>query len=172
MYIDRTVIGKSTPLLHRIIYAAAGVLISFVVVSLLVKVTIVQEDAMSPTLEKGDIVFFFRFATPKQGDIVFYRHPIQTDRHGIRRVLAVEGSSISIQNKTVSVDLKRSSIKFRHTDNRIFPADFSYRDNMPQQTVPEEHLFLVGDNFEESYDSRFFGAVHKNLVVGRLFLSF
>ncbi len=172
MYIDRTSTKKKTPVLHRIIFITAGFLFSLIVTSLLVRVVIVQEESMSPSLNKGDVVFFFKPGSPEPGDIVFYKNPVQTDRSGISRVVAGPGSSVEIRDKTVLVDKQRSPVSYKHSDNRIFPEDFSYRDNMPVTTVKEEHLFIIGDNFDRSYDSRYFGQLHSGLIKGVMFFSF
>jgi type IV secretory pathway protease TraF len=54
------------------------------------------------------------------------------------------------------------------TDTRIFPMSFSYRDNYPVVKLKRSQIFVIGDNFDSSMDSRFFGPLDEDLLVGKL----
>ncbi|MFW5808694.1 MAG: signal peptidase I, partial [Spirochaetota bacterium] len=131
----------------------------------------ISEQAMSPALQKGDIVVFMRFIPPRTGDIVLYIDPLQHDTKGVRRVTAEPGSTVRITDKTVFVNSKTSEQPFQMRDDRIFPASFSSRDNLEPLTVPDGHYFLMGDNFDRSSDSRRYGSVPRDSIVGVLILS-
>jgi signal peptidase I len=169
MYIDRRPGKKTTPLHYIAIFIISGFLFSFTVGKILITSTIVNENTMSPTLEKGDVVFFFKLLTPKTGNIVLYTNPAQNESRGILRVAAVSNEIVELKEKQLIINSKPSPINFNIQDRRIFPENVSHRDSMPPVQIPAKSFFLIGDNFDRSYDSRFFGTVHKKNIVGVLF---
>lgn len=108
---------------------------------------------------------------PERGDIVVFKYPINPAQDYIKRVVGVEGDQIEIKNKKVYVNgdpLDESYAIF--LDSNILPAGNQPRDNMGAKTVPPNSLFVMGDNRDNSYDSRFWNFVDLNAVKGKAFI--
>ncbi len=101
------------------------------------------------------------FRDPKPGDLVIFEFPEDPSRDFIKRCIAVAGQTVEINNKAVYVDGKPvdNMPGVKHMDSRELPRRFSKRDNFGPYTVPPGHIFVMGDNRDNSYDSRFWGAV-------------
>ncbi|MBF0516628.1 MAG: signal peptidase I [Nitrospirae bacterium] len=104
---------------------------------------------------------------PKKGDIIVFKYPEDLNRDFIKRVIAVGGDIVEVVDKEVYVNHVKLVEPFtQHTDtsmrNGIPP-----RDNMEPRRVPEGKYFVMGDNRDNSQDSRFWGFVDENLVRGK-----
>ncbi|MCD6161147.1 MAG: signal peptidase I [candidate division Zixibacteria bacterium] len=112
---------------------------------------------------------------PKPGDIVIFKYPKNPNINYIKRCIAIEGQTIEIKDKVLYVDgeIVPMPLTGKHTDNRIIPYQGNMisrggiRDNMPLITVPKGKLFMMGDNRDNSSDSRFWGYLDRDLVAGR-----
>ncbi|NKB70993.1 MAG: signal peptidase I [Candidatus Latescibacteria bacterium] len=111
-------------------------------------------------------------AEPEPGDLLVFRHPDQIDRLYLKRCLATAGQVVEIRNKAVYVDgVRQADPPFsKYIDARIFPGSRKPRDNFGPQTVPQGHLFVLGDNRDNSRDSRHWGVLNRDMVVGRPFV--
>lgn len=111
------------------------------------------------------------FKQPQRGDIVVFKFPIEPEKDFIKRVVGVAGDVIEGHNKTIYVNgkplVENYTIK---TDPHIFPAGTQARDNFGPITVPENSLFVMGDNRDQSFDSRFWGFVDLRMVSGKAFM--
>jgi signal peptidase I len=106
--------------------------------------------------------------SPKRGDVVVFTYPEDRSKDFIKRVIGIGGDTVQIRNKVVYVNGER--IKDSHAffqDKAIIPGTFSPRDNFGPVTVPKDSYFVMGDNRDRSYDSRFWGFVKKNDLIGR-----
>ncbi len=106
---------------------------------------------------------------PQPGDIVIFRSPVDPDRDLIKRCVAVGGQTVEIVNKTLYVDgqpLADPSLA-KYTDRAVYPAAFNPRDNFGPFAVPEGHFFMMGDNRDNSADSRYWRSVPKDLIKGK-----
>ncbi len=108
----------------------------------------------------------------KRGDVIVFIFPLDHSKDFIKRVIGLGGDTIQIINKKVYVNgkLYHEPPGVQHIDPRILPADLSPRDNMGPIKVPKGKLFVMGDNRDESYDSRFWGFVPVKNVLGKAFL--
>lgn len=112
---------------------------------------------------------------PKPGDIVIFRHvePNKPVVNYIKRCIAIEGQTIEVKNKQVYVDGKLVPLPVdgKHEDASTYPFTPSVfggrRDNMPPTKVPPGKLFMMGDNRDNSSDSRFWGFLDREQVLGR-----
>ena len=111
---------------------------------------------------------FPAFRKPRPGDIVVFRFPVDPRKDFIKRCVAVSGQTVEIRDKALYVDGKRRDEPFaRHTDPGVLPGETSQRDNFGPLTLPEGTVFMMGDNRDNSLDSRFWGPLPISLVKGK-----
>jgi len=108
-------------------------------------------------------------AAPRSGDVVVFRYPLDPERAYIKRCLAIAGQVVEIRDKVVYVDGYRVAdpLFSKYVDARIFPGTRNPRDNYGPERVPVGAVFVVGDNRDNSRDSRHWGFLPANLVIGR-----
>lgn len=108
---------------------------------------------------------------PERRDIVVFKYPINPEQDYIKRVIGVEGDTIEIKDKKVYVNGEPQEEDYTiFLDKRILPGSLQPRDNMGPITVPENSLFVMGDNRDNSYDSRFWKFVDLKAVKGKAFV--
>lgn len=111
------------------------------------------------------------FKKPKRGDIVVFKYPMDPKKDFIKRVIGVAGDVVMIRDKEVFVNGKRIEQDYAiHLDSHVIPAELQPRDNFGPVTVPDHSLFVMGDNRDHSYDSRFWGFVDLDAVKGKAFV--
>jgi len=110
----------------------------------------------------------FDFSQPEHDDIIVFEYPVDPSKDFIKRVIGLPGDTIEIKNKIVirnGEELEEPYIQ--HTDQLILPTK---RDNMASLTVPEGSYFVMGDNRDESHDSRFWGFVPRENILGKAWI--
>ena len=108
---------------------------------------------------------------PERGDIVVFKYPQNPEKDYIKRVVGIEGDEVNIVDKQLYVNGEPVTHEYaKFTDNTVFPAWRNPRDNLGPVTVPEDSLFVMGDNRDNSHDSRFWGFVDLNDVKGEAFV--
>ncbi len=129
-----------------------------------VRLSHVPTRAMLPTIHPGDYVWWNPFAytgdaKPKVGEVAVYR----TDALFIKRVVAGPGDTIEMRNNVVFLNQKRREERYIILDPEV-PAVRSFG----PVTVPANSYFFLGDNRDNSNDSRFQGSIDENRIVGRM----
>jgi signal peptidase I len=105
---------------------------------------------------------------PRPGDIIVFRYPEDVRKDFIKRCVAVEGQIIEIKDKALYVNGARRNEPFAmHVDEHVLPREISPRDNFGPITVPRGCIFMMGDNRDNSLDSRFWGPLPIDLVKGK-----
>ncbi len=133
-----------------------------------------DNDAMQGGFYAGDYVLTskisYKLNTPKVGDIVVFDHPFRAGEKAARRIIAIEGQTVETVGKMVYVDGEPLSepVTVQHLDYRILPPNFSNRDYSPPQQVPPAHVYVLGDNRDQSEDSRDFGFVPASSIQGKV----
>ena len=118
--------------------------------------------SMEPHIRSGEYVmintFAYRIGTPRRGDIVAFRHEGDARAIFIKRVIGVPGDRVTVDRGQVYVDGRKLAEPYVvHGDDRSFA----------EITVPGRCVYVLGDNRAESEDSRFFGPVSDDLLIGR-----
>jgi signal peptidase I len=136
------------------------------------KFYIIPAGSMSPTMEVGDHFVvntkFHEKEGPNRGDIVVFRYPVDPSKDFIKRVIGLSGDVIEIKNKVVFINGQPQKEEYvKHTDSKILPPAVSPRDNTGPLVVPPHSLFTMGDNRDESYDSRFWKFVETSSLKGK-----
>jgi signal peptidase I len=105
---------------------------------------------------------------PKRGDIVVFKYPEDTNRDFIKRVIAIGGDVVEAKNKEVLVNGEKLTEPYvQHVDDVIKPRGMDKRDNFAPISVPKGAVFVMGDNRDQSYDSRFWGFVETTQIKGK-----
>jgi signal peptidase I len=105
---------------------------------------------------------------PRPGDIIVFRYPVDLTKDFIKRCVAVEGQTLEIRDKVLYVDgRKRDEPYALHMDERVLPREVGPRDNFGPIIVPRGSIFMMGDNRDNSLDSRFWGPLPVDLVKGK-----
>jgi len=139
----------------------AAIVVSAVVRSWFLQGYTIPSLSMEDTLLLGDCVLVEKTsaALPKPGDVVVFESPEDPDRTFIKRCVAVAGQRIEVRDKVLFVDGERlPDPRFsKYLDARILPETRGQRDNLSARTVPAGHVFVMGDNRDNSRDSRHWG---------------
>lgn len=168
-----------------------AILLTVVIRGLIVQAFRIPTGSMENTLLVGDFLFvnklvygseidigagghriiYYRFPAirqPHRGDVIVFRYPDDPSRDFIKRCVAVEGQTLEIRDKVLYInDVPQKEPYVIHSDDRIIPREVSARDNFGPTVVPRGHIFMMGDNRDNSHDSRFWGPLPLNLIKGK-----
>jgi signal peptidase I len=107
------------------------------------------------------------FRAPERGDIIVFRFPKNPSEDFIKRIIGIPGDVIQIKNKQVFVNgVPYNNPHAIFQDPRVMPASWGLRDNFGPVKVPPDSYFVMGDNRDFSYDSRYWGVVKKSAILG------
>ena len=119
----------------------------------------------------GHRLFYYRFPAfrqPEQGDIIVFRYPENPRQDFIKRCVALAGQTVEIKNKELYVDgIRQVEPYVIHIDPRVLPREITQRDNFGPFKVPPGTIFMMGDNRDNSHDSRFWGPLPVGLIKGK-----
>jgi signal peptidase I len=111
------------------------------------------------------------FGKPQRGDIIVFRFPEDEEKDFIKRIVGTPGDTIQLRNKAVLVNgvvLDDKSFTQR-IDPGVIDGTINPRDNFGPVTVPDGAYFVMGDNRDQSLDSRFWGFVLEEKIRGKAF---
>ncbi|MCD6594682.1 signal peptidase I [bacterium] len=137
-----------------------------ILLALILRATIIQaftipSGSMEDTLLIGDFLLgekiTYHFRPPRREEIIIFEHPKMPGRDLIKRCVAVEGDTVEVKNKDLFINGKKVPLApgGKHIDPRFYPQ----RDNFGPYIVPKDCVFAMGDNRDNSDDSRFWGPV-------------
>jgi signal peptidase I len=159
-----------------------ALLIALAVRSSVVQAFWVPSGSMLPTIQIGDHIFVNKLAYSvrlplvgtqlmkvgdlHRGDVIVFISPIDRSTDLIKRVIAIPGDTVQVKDKKVLVNGEAVPDSHAHfSDSSISPN--TPRDNMPPLQVPEGKFFVMGDNRDRSYDSRFWGLANISDIKGK-----
>ena len=140
----------------------------------------IPSESMLPTLVVGDRLlvnkflygvkwpfthtYIFKGSEPQRNDVIVFQYPRNPDIDYIKRIVGVPGDVIEVRNKQLIRNGQPVDEPFiRHSDRRVEPV----RDNFGPVKVPEGQYFVMGDNRDNSQDSRFWGFVERSAIHGK-----
>jgi signal peptidase I len=143
----------------------------------------IPSESMRDTLLVGDFLFVNKFEfgpkipfthvrlpglrAPHRGDVIVFQFPQDPSKDFIKRCIATGNQTLQVVDKQVAVDGEKLNEPYTiHTDPTVRPAGFEFRDNYGPYTVPAGELFMMGDNRDNSNDSRYWGPLQMDLVKG------
>lgn len=172
----------------RLIREYAEAIITALLLALFIRAYIIQafkipSGSMIPTLLVGDHILvnkfiygtkipfldrrFLIFKKPEKGDIIVFKYPENPKKDFIKRVMATEGDIIESRNKIIYVNGKAVIEPYAlHGDISVRPRGNDPRDNFGPLIVPKNKIFVMGDNRDQSYDSRYWGFVDVKDIKG------
>ena len=179
--------NKKSGLRENIEAIVIAILLALFIRTFVVQAFKIPSGSMKETLQIGDHILVNKFIygiklpfvqktvipikEPKKDDIIVFRYPENPKLDFIKRVVGTEGDVIEVRNKKLYVNdelvVKDYAI---HTDPHIIPAVYNKRDNFGPVIVPADSLFVMGDNRDNSKDSRFWGFVNLKAVKGKAFM--
>ena len=106
----------------------------------------------------------YRFHSPKRGEVIVFHNPRLPSQLYIKRIIGLPGEQVEIREGKVYIDGKELE------ENSDFP-EIPYSDNC-SVTVPPDHYFVLGDNRNHSSDSRSFGPIPRDDIVGKVWLCY
>jgi len=131
---------------------------------------IVSGSSMVPTFENGDYLIIdkisYELGTPKRDDVVVFRYPNDTTKFFIKRIIGLPNETVDIKGNDVTI------INEEHKEGFKLDQPFvkNPANNDTHLQLKNDEYFVMGDNRNASSDSRYWGAVKRNLLSGRAFL--
>ena len=144
----------------------------------------IPSESMCDTLLVGDFLFVNKLEygpkvpfthvrlpgmrAPRRGDVIVFEFPPDPSKDFIKRCIGTPGHTLEVRHKDVWEDGRKLAEPYvKHIDELEHPASYDNRDNYRAPKVARGELFMMGDNRDNSYDSRFWGTVPMDLVKGR-----
>ena len=173
----------------RLLREYAEAIITALILALIIRAYVIQafkipSGSMVPTLLIGDHILVNKFIygtkipfsdkqvlmfkKPARGDIIVFKYPENPRKDFIKRVVGIENDKIESRNKKIYVNGKAVIEPYAyHFDSNIRPGGNDPRDNFGPLIVPKGKVFVMGDNRDQSYDSRYWGFVDLKEIKGK-----
>ncbi len=181
-------LGKNKSVFREYFEAiCVAILLALFIRTFVVQAFKIPSGSMLPTLLIGDHLLVNKFIygirvpftgkilvpikSPKHGDVVVFRFPKDRSIDYIKRVVGTAGDTVEIKDKKVFINGQAIEDPHAHfTSPAVLDANASPRDNLGPILVPEQRIFVMGDNRDNSYDSRFWGFVDQRDILGKAFI--
>jgi signal peptidase I len=165
------------------LFVAVGALVvAFLIRQFLVQAFYIPSESMEPTLMVGDRLLVnklsYKTHDVHRGDILVFETPPNvdiTEKDLIKRVVALPGETVELRDGTIYIDDRQLTEPYTAPGSTTTSLGWVQGCANPQSevnrcTVPAGHIFVMGDNRNHSRDSRVFGPISEDLIVGRAFL--
>ena len=158
-----------------LVVIAVALLVAFLVRTFVIAHFVVEGESMYSTLDTNDRVFVnklsYRLHDPNRGDVVVL-HQVTgaSERDLIKRVIGLPGESVEVRNCTVLIDGR--VLNEPYLDPEVVTPTDCGGDYLLDGVVPDNHVFVMGDNRGGSQDSRVIGPINEDDLVGRAFVVF
>jgi signal peptidase I len=130
----------------------------------------IPSGSMQPTLEVGDHLMcnqlYYRYNDPERGHLIIFKYPLDESMDYIKRIVAIPGDTVMTRGNELYINGRKTEEPYAvYTDENLEPGDFI--PDFGPITVGEGEYFVMGDNRNNSEDSRFFGAVKRHKIQGK-----
>lgn len=146
-----------------------AVVAAFLIRGLVVQAFKIPSGSMKPTLQIGDHIlvskFIYRFTDVKRGDVIVFKYPRDEKKDFIKRVVGLPGERIELKGTTIYINGEPLKEDYAYYNSMI-----GLRNGFGPVQVPHGHLFVMGDNRDNSKDSRFWGFLDEKKIKGKAFL--
>ena len=166
-----------------------AVILALIIRTFLVQAFKIPSGSMEDTLAIGDHILvskfiygtkipftstrLLKFRDPRRGDVIVFEYPEDPSKDYIKRVVGTPGDEVQVINKKVFVNGKPYENPHEiHKEKEVIPKEQNQRDNFGPVKVPENSYFVMGDNRDRSYDSRFWGFVSNDKIKGLAFIKY
>ena len=161
-----------------------AVLIALFIRAFVVQAFKIPSSSMEPTLLVGDYLLvnkfiygiripytdrkLFQFKKPQRGDVIVFIFPLDPSKDFIKRVIGTEGEKVEIIHNRIYINDRLINDPWGHFEKNSFSTSYLQRmENSGPVVVPKDSLFVLGDNRDNSEDSRFWGFLNVNAVLGK-----
>ncbi len=132
---------------------------------------VVSGESMDSTFDNGNYLIVdelsYRFNNPKRGDVVIFKYPYDQNRYLIKRLIGLPSETVQMKNGIITIKNKDRKLTLSEpyidSKNNLLYGDLTI-------TLQDDEYFVLGDNRIASSDSRIWGPLQKNLIVGRPFI--
>ena len=144
-----------------------AIVLSIFIITFIVQAFYIPSTSMKPLLHPGDRIlvnkFIYRFREPRRQEIAVFRYPVNPSINFVKRIIGVPNDKVEIKDGEV------------YLNGNVLAEDYKleagYTD-FPEKKVPEGHFFVLGDNRNNSEDSRHWGFVPEENIIGKSFVIF
>ena len=157
--------GALRTVIEIVVIVAAAFVIAMLVQAFLIKPFTIHQVSMEPTLDEGDRILINRLSykvrDPENGDVIVFHSPVTEGEDLVKRVIGVGGDTVAIADGRLYVN--------GVVQEEPYLLEQNFAGESEQWMVPEGELFVMGDNRNNSGDSRFFGTISEDSVLGCAF---
>ena len=179
LFLARLILGKyKTPFAKSMAEVVESALMAIALVFLFIRPFVVQaffipSPSMYPTLREGDHIlvnkFVYRFREPRVGEIIVFKAPPDasddnTERDFIKRLVGVPGDTVEVKEGALFRNGRRMDEPY------LEEKEITY--SMPAMKIPDDRLFVLGDNRNDSRDSHWWGTLERKRVIGKAMVRF
>jgi signal peptidase I len=151
--------------LEAVVIIATAFLLALLIQLFVLKPFVIPSVSMEPTLEMGDRVLVnrlvYHFRDPERGDVIVFHPPIESTEPFIKRVVAVAGDTVSVHDGLLWVN--------GEAQDESYLKEHPIADDYPEIEINPGYVWAMGDNRNNSGDSRVFGPVSEELIIGEAF---
>lgn len=152
-------------LLRELLETIVLSLVIFLLIRLVIQNYRIESHSMQPNFYEGEFILVnklaFKLGEPTRGEVIVFHNPGNIEEDYIKRVIGLPGDVVEIRDQTVYINGQELAEPY---------ATNPFRDNYGPETVPTNHLFVMGDNRGNSSDSRRIGPIPEDLIVGQAWL--
>ena len=131
---------------------------------------VIKGNSMEPNFHQGDYLIVdeisYRFKEPQRGDVIVFRYPQDISQRFIKRIIGLPGETVTMEEGKITIS---EGIEERILDESTYLPRQNYFDDV-SLSLNEDEYFVLGDNRFASFDSRKWGSLPRDYIVGRVIL--